>query len=115
VINAGKLRHSVRIEQRSTIQDGAGEPALSWTLFAARRAAIERTPGREVLASQERQSRVPTTFRLRYLAGVVPAMRLTLWLSPNKRIFNILSAIDPTGLGAELVITAEELIEEAAP
>jgi len=109
------MRHVVQLEVRATTQDASGEPLHTWTPFARKRAAIERTPGREVWASQERQGRVPTTFRLRYLDGVVPAMRLVLGVPPTAKVFNVLSAIDPTGMRAELVITAEELVEEPSP
>ncbi len=102
------MREVVRIDQRSTTQDAAGEPLDTWTEFATRRAAIERTPGRELWASSERQGRVPTVFRLRWLEGVLPAMRIV----NNSKVLNIVSAIDPDGMRAELVITAEELVEE---
>ncbi len=108
-LNIGAMRDVVRIEQRATTQDAAGEPVLSWTLFAQRRASLERTPGREVWASAERQGRVPTVFHLRYLAGVLPAMRLI----HEEKVFNILSALDPDGSRVELVIVTEELVEEA--
>ncbi len=107
MISAGRMREVVRIEQRSPTQDAAGEFLLNWTLFAQRRAEIVRTPGREVWSSSERQGRVPTLFRLRYLDGVMPAMRLIC----NAKVYDIISAIDPDGLGAELVLTTEELVE----
>ncbi len=109
-INAGKLRHVVRFEQRSTTQDAAGEQINTWVPVATRRAEIVRTPGRELFASNERQGRVPTLFRLRpiHAVTVVPAMRLIC----NSKVFNVISAIDPEGMGAEMVVTAEELVEE---
>jgi head-tail adaptor len=107
-LDSGKMRHVVRIEQRATTQDASGEPALTWTLFASRRAAIVRTPGREIWSSEERQGRVPTLFRLRFLEGVLPAMRVI----HGDKVFNILSAIDPDGMRAELVLNTEEHVEE---
>ncbi len=112
MIRPGDLRHVVRLERPVTTQDAAGEQSSGWTLFARRRAAIARTPGREVFASAERQGRVPTVFRLRYLADVAPSMRLIHVRDGSERVFNILSAIDPDGLGVELLISAEELVEE---
>lgn len=108
-LNAGQMRFVVRIEQRTTVQDAAGEPNNTWTLFQQRRASVERTPGRELWASDQRQGRVPTMFRLRFLDGVLPQMRLI----HNSKVFNILSAFDPDGTKAELTIMAEELVEEA--
>ena len=106
-MRAGDMRHSVRLELRTTLQDAAGEPLTTWNLFAERRAAVERSPGREVWASAQRSARVPTIFRLRYLDGVTPAMRLLF----DGKVYDILSAIDQAGRGEELLITAEEHVE----
>ena len=107
-MRAGDMRHQVRLEERTTLQDAAGEPQLTWNLVAERRASIERSPGREVWASAQRSGRVPTVFRLRYLDGVTPAMRLIF----DGKVYDILSAIDQAGRGEELLITAEEHVEE---
>lgn len=107
MVRAGDMRHSVRIERLSSTQDAAGQPQRTWTLIAERRAAIQRTPGSEVFASAQREGRVPVVFRLRYLSGVLPAMRLVF----DGKVHNILSAIDPDGRREELVVTAEELVE----
>ena len=107
MLRAGEMRHRVRLEQQSTSVDAAGQPLTTWSLFAERWAAIQRTPGGEVFASAQRGGRVPTVFRLRYLAGVTPAMRVVL----GAKAYNILSAFDPSGLKEELVLTTEELVE----
>lgn len=110
MMRAGDMRHQVTIEQRSTTQDAAGEPSLTWSTYVTRRAAVDRAAGREVWASAQRQGRVPVVFRLRYLSGVTPAMRI-VW---GGRVHNILSAVDQGGLGEELIITAEELVGDEA-
>ena len=109
-MNPGQLRHTVRIERRSSTQDAAGEQVNSWSLVFHKRAALVRTPGREVFAAAERQGRVPTVFKLRFVEGVLPEMRLI----HGGKVFDIVSAIDPTGMRAELHITAEEHVEESA-
>lgn len=107
-MNPGRMRHTVRIEARSTTRDAAGEPKLEWSIFAApRRAELVRTPGTEIFA-QGRNGRVPTVFKLRHLDGVLPQMRLLF----RDKVYNILSAIDPDGCRAELLVTTEELVEE---
>lgn len=110
MVRAGDMKHRIKIQQRSTTQDAAGEPANTWTLFAERWAAIERTPGNETWASAQRSGRVPTVFRLRYLAGVTPAMRVVF----GGKVLNVLSAVDQAGRKEELLITAEELVEVSA-
>lgn len=112
MVRAGDMRHLVRLEQRTTEQDSAGERSVTWMLVCERRAAIQRTPGSEPFAAQQRQGRVPTVFRLRYpvdlSAPVGPHMRLI----HDGRIFDIVSAVDQEGLKEELIITAEERIGE---
>jgi head-tail adaptor len=105
------MRQTVRIEQRSKSQDAAGEPLDSWTLFAERRAAIQRAPGKELWASGERQGRVPTVFRLRYLDGVLPEMRLLLKKPKGEwALYDIVSATDPDGRREELIVTCTEWV-----
>lgn len=110
MMRAGPMRHRVTIQERSAAVDAAGQPLNTWTTFASRWAAIERTPGNEVFASAQRNGRVPVVFRLRYLSGVMPSMRLVF----GTKVHNILSAIDQAGMGEELLITCEELVEESA-
>jgi head-tail adaptor len=107
-INAGAMRDQVQVQQRSTVQDTAGEPQTIWSVFATVRAEVIRMPGKEVWDAVTRNGRVPTTWKLRFLDGVFPKMRL---VSRNK-VYDIVSAIDPTGRREELLITAEELVEE---
>lgn len=113
-INAGKLRHVVRIDVRQQTQDENGEIVFTWRPFASpRRAELVANPGREFWEAQaeQRQGRVPTVFRLRYLPGVVPSMRLIYRRDDLEKLFNILSATDPDGRRVELVLTTEELVE----
>lgn len=107
MVRAGDMRHEVTLQLRTTVQDAAGEPHDSWNHFATRRAAMTRSAGAEVWAAAGRNGRVPTQFRLRYLAGVLPEMRLTC----RGKLYDIISAVDPDGRGAELVIMAEERVE----
>jgi SPP1 family predicted phage head-tail adaptor len=108
-IRAGDLDTRVRIERRSTVQDAAGEPALAWELVAERWGSIERTPGSEVWASAQRSGRVPTVFRLRYLADVVPAMRVVV----GARVYDIGSVVRPSGRAADMLLVTDELVEAA--
>lgn len=107
-INAGSMRAQIVIQKRVSGQGTSGEPSVGWDAFATRRAEVLRTPGHEVFSSQQRTGRIPTMWKVRYLDGVQPSMRIVY----RTRVYNILSAIDPTGRREELVITAEELVEE---
>lgn len=104
----GPMRHRVVLQQRTSGLDDAGGVRDAWETFATRRAALERAAGREVWASAQRSGRVPAVFRLRWLAGVTSAMRLV----HDGRVHNITSVVDQEGRREELVITADELVEE---
>ena len=118
MIQPGRLRHVVRFEQRSPQLDGAGQATETWLLFAARWAEKLKTPGSEIWSSEQESARVPTVFRLRPLVignqpvdlGVLPAMRLVC----RGKVYHIKSAIDPTNVGEELLVTTEEW-PEAVP
>ncbi len=112
MIDAGKMRHVIRIEKRSTTQDAVGEPLNAWVPFATRRAEKLQTPGSEVWASQERQGRIPTVFKLRPLVVDELLVDVTLLLAMrlvcNNKVFDIVSAVDPLGDGTALLLTTTE-------
>lgn len=106
-MRSGRLRQRIRIERRSSARDVAGERLPAWELVADVRAQIDGLSGSEILAASQRQGRVLTTFRLRYVEGVTPAMRVVV----GSRVFNVIDAIPQRGIKRELVITAQELVE----
>lgn len=110
MVRAGDYRHQITVQQRSTTQDAAGEQLDAWTTFITRRAAIQRTPGREAFAAAQDNGRVPTVFEMRYVDGVTNAMRVVF----DSRVFDIKSAIDPdNGLKAKLLVTCDERVGES--
>lgn len=115
MVREGDMRHQVELQVRTTVQDGAGEQSPVWNVFQKRRAAIQRTPGGEVFASAQRGARVPVILRLRWLEGVTTAMRLLFKCNCclDRGVHDVKSAVDPSGLREELVITAEEHVEQS--
>lgn len=114
-MNPGRMRHEVSIEKRSTSQDSAGEQLLTWSVVVTRRAALERAPGAEVWAAAGRNARIPTVFRMRYEQDVYSALtaaetRLVFGGQP----YDIVSVIDRDGLKAEMLVTTQQHVEEAA-
>lgn len=107
---AGQMRKTVVIQQRTSTPDTAGEPGAIWATFITRRAAIVRLPGVERWIAQGRVPKVPTTFVMRYprTVKVFPQMRLVC----DGVIYDIISAIDPDGMKAELQLTCMELTNE---
>jgi hypothetical protein len=57
----------------------------------------------------ERNGRIPVVFRIRYLDGIAPALRVVF----NGKVHNILSAVDLEGIKEEILLTTEELVGEA--
>lgn len=78
MIEAGRLRHRVTIEQRSDVQDSTtGAMVPSWTVFAdGVPAAIEDLSVREFLSGQALQSAVTTRITIRYMGGLTADMRI---------------------------------------
>lgn len=109
-LNPGRMRVALRLEQQTTMKNAAGEPKREWLLFRECRGEVVRTAGRELFASDERQARVPTLFRLRYVDGVLPKMRLIAKMVGSEKVYEILSAVDPDGMRSELLITCEERV-----
>lgn len=106
-INAGAMRDSVTIQTRSSTQDSQGQPAVIWSTFVACRAEVTRVPGKEIYASDERNGRVPTAWKLRWQDGITP---VSTRLLNRGKVYQILSAIDPTGRHEELLVTCLELV-----
>lgn len=75
-MHSGAMRHSVTIEEQTKTQDSTGSIVVSWSEFAAVRAAIEPISGREFFSASQVQSSVTTRIRIRYLADVTPKMRV---------------------------------------
>lgn len=108
--NAGAMRDVVRIEQRSSSQDNAGEQVAIWSLVCERRAEKLPYPGSEVWSSKERVARIPTLFKMRWPkeVTVLPQMRLIC----KGRLYNIISAVDVDGRAVDLLLSCEELVSE---
>lgn len=75
---AGRLRHRVSIEELITGQDTDGNAEEEWVdaFGVLLPAEIVALSGRELIAAQSVQSKVTTRIRIRYRAGIAPAMRV---------------------------------------
>lgn len=104
----GDLDKRVRIEKRSRTQDASGAQVDTWETVAECWAGIAQAPGSEVFASAQRSGTVPTVFRLRARDDVRPAMRL-IWAD---RTFDITSVVLQRRITGDMMITANELVEE---
>lgn len=76
MLDPGKLRHRVRIEQLVRTIDDNGDAIEVWATLATVWAAIEPLSAREFVASQSVQSGVSARITIRYRSDVRPSMRL---------------------------------------
>ena len=65
-MRAGRLKHTIAIEQLDETQDSHGEPLNTWAPYITRRASVEPLLGREYFAARQDIAEVTTRFRLRY-------------------------------------------------
>ena len=108
-MRAGRLRHTISIEQISETQNDYGEAVKTWADYLTDiRAAIEPINGREYFAQDSRHAEVSTRFRLRYQEGITNKMRIKY----GTRYYNIISVILPNERKcAELILMAFEDVD----
>lgn len=84
-LEAGRLRHRVRIEQLENLLDSngeaiqdenTGEVARAWVEVATVWAAVEPLSAREFIQSQATQSQISARIVIRFREGLNAAMRL---------------------------------------
>lgn len=75
-MDIGKLNKRVTIQLNTPTQDANGETVDSWATFATVWAEIKDLNGREFLAAAATNNAVQTKITIRYIAGVLPSMRV---------------------------------------
>jgi SPP1 family predicted phage head-tail adaptor len=90
MIDAGKLRERVTIQQASESRTAMGEVVQTWATYTDRRASVEGISSRELLQMGQSQTEASHRVRLRYVTGLKTSMRL-LW---RNRILEIVSLLE---------------------
>ena len=103
----GKLHHHIIIEQVAETQDTDGSVMETWSNYASAQGSIEPVSGREYFDAQTTQADVTHRIYLRYIAGVIPKMRVKY----GARIFDILSVINTRERNVELQLMCRENID----
>lgn len=103
-MRAGRLRHRIEIQQPVTVQDVYGEPLTTWERHALCWASAEPLRGQELFNARQTLAEVNVRFRLRYLAGVEPDMRVLF----DGRTFDLVEIIDVDERHKELQLLAVE-------
>lgn len=100
-IAAGRLRHRVRIEQRTLSQNELGEVLEDWQEVATVWAAIEPLSGRELIAAQQVNSKVTARLVIRYRSDLLPEMRLVHHKQGQDVIYNPAAFLEDKDSGLE--------------
>lgn len=103
-LDAGKLRHRVRIEAAVRTADEGGGATETWATVAEAWADIRPASGNEQVAADRRQGRVSHVVHMRAGIVVEPEMRLRL----GGRVFEIRAVIDLSERRRWFRILAEE-------
>lgn len=100
----GALRHYITIEQKTVTRDAYGAETVTWATFAQSWAGIRPLNGRELIAAQAVQSEITGKIIIRYIAGVVPAMRIAY----DGKYYDIQAVIDAGLQHRELQLMVSE-------
>lgn len=103
-MRSGLLRNQITIESVTETQDSAGSPIESWTTYAVVMSAYEPQSGSESFDEDQEQATVKHRFRIRYLSGITPKMRISF----DSRIFDIESVINVGGRNKQIHLMAKE-------
>lgn len=104
MIDAGKLRERVTVQQASGNRNSLGETVLAWADWQTVWASVEGVSAREALAAGQQDTTITHRVRLRYLPGLTQQDRLS-WRS---RTLNIISLLE-YGNRSEHVAICEEV------
>lgn len=99
-MRAGLMRERVTIQESTITRGAAGSEVKTWVEFATVWAAVQPISGREFTRLRAAQAEETTRFRVRYLAGVLPTMRI-VW---KTQVYKITEVINLDARNRELEI-----------
>jgi len=105
-MRGGKLRHQIVIQQTTESRNAVGEVDDTWSTFATVRASVEPLQGRESFVLSQSLAEMTIRFRIRYLDGVTPKMRI----SYDSRLFDIESVVHVNERGREMHLLSREVL-----
>ena len=106
-MRVGRLKAKVTIQQVSETPNAYGERVITWNNYAANRwAEVDPQKGVEQFLRQRTISSDTVLFRLRYLTGIVPKMKLVY----GGHDYNIRSVINVKNADRELLLECEKII-----
>lgn len=105
---AGRMRHTVTLQRRSTTKDGVGQQVDTWTALGKVVASIEPVRGREYFTASGENSDVTHDIRCRARSDIAPKPFDRVLF--GSRTFNIKSVIDVSEVGREWQLMVVELL-----
>jgi len=87
-MRAGALDRRILIQRPEQTQDEHGQPVVVWTLFADVAAEVRPLRGVERFTAQQVAADIDTVFRIRWLPGISPVMRVLY----DGRVYDIKAA-----------------------
>lgn len=103
MIDPGKLRERVTVQQASEARNAIGETVFSWSTYATVWASVDGVSSREALDSGKIDVQISHRVRMRYLSGLTQNMRLS-W---RGRTLDIVSLLE-YGNRSEHVLICQE-------
>ena len=89
MIQAGKLRERVTVQQATENRNRLGESISTWSTFSEVWASVQGVSAREFLLAGQQQVEISHRVKMRYLTGLTPQMRLS-WRGRTLEIISIL-------------------------
>ena len=108
-MRSGRLNKKITIQKTTQAQSSIGEATDTWLTYAVRWASIEPLLGREYFESQQVNAEETIRFRIRYLSGVTPKMRIS-W---DSRLFDIRSVVNVGERNKEMLLMAVENVSNS--
>lgn len=90
MIDPGKLRERVTVQQAAVSRNALGEAVLTWSDWQTVWASVEGVAAREALAAGQMDVTVSHRVRLRYLPGLTQQMRF-VW---RDRVLDMVSLLE---------------------
>jgi len=106
-VNAGALRHRVRLQRQQLADDLAGGDDASFVDVATLWAKVTTTGGREFWEAKKLNPELTHQVEVRYTADVAPGMRFRL----GDRVLRIVAAQDPEERRVRLLCLCTELVQ----
>jgi len=105
MIDPGRLRERVTIQQATESRNSLGETVQSWETYAERWASVDGLSSREVLLQGQQKTEVSHRVRMRYVDGMAGTMRL-LW---RGRVLEISSLLEHNNRSEHELLCTERL------